>query len=312
MTNHFTEPLQLVNDAKSVNLHEFVELIDEVTETLRKESGTVGNMRITGRLIEAASEGEAIIVGDIHGDLDSLAQILSNTAFVQRARQRNKSSLIFLGDYGDRGIYSPEVYYVVLKLKQAFPENVILMRGNHEGPDDLLASPHDLPMNLHMRFGQESSNAYRKLRELFNHLYNAVIVEDRCVMLHGGVPSRAKSLDDLAYADLKHPKESCLEEILWSDPEEGISGTYPSPRGAGMVFGQDVTIRFLNMLNVKVLIRGHEPADEGFKINHSGRILTLFSRKGEPYLNSQAAYLELDLSSRTSDAYELRRFIRTL
>lgn len=311
MTTHFSEPLQLVNDAKSIKLHQFVELIDEVTETLRKESGTVGNMRITGRLIEATSEGEAIIVGDVHGDVGSLAQILSNTDFVQRAREGNEPLLICLGDYGDRGIYSPEVYYVVLKLRQAFPENVVLMRGNHEGPDDLLASPHDLPMNLHRRFGEESSKAYRKLRELFNHLFVAVIVEDRYVMLHGGVPSRAKSLDDLAYAHLKHPKESSLEEILWSDPEEGISGTYPSPRGAGMLFGQDVTHRFLKMLNAKVLIRGHEPTDEGFKVNHSGRILTLFSRKGEPYFNSQAAYLQLDLSSRISDAYELRRFIKT-
>ncbi len=312
MTTHFTEPLQLVNDAKSIRLQEFVELIDEVTETLRKESGTVEKTRITGRLIEATPEGEAIIVGDIHGDLDSLAQILSSTAFLQRAGEQNKPLLIFLGDYGDRGVYSAEVYYVVLKLKQVFPENVVLMRGNHEGPDDLLASPHDLPMNLRMRFGEESSSAYGKLRELFNQLYNAVIVGDRCVMLHGGVPSRARSLDDLACAHLKHPKESHLEEILWSDPEEGISGTYPSPRGAGMLFGQDVTTKFLKMLTAKVLIRGHEPVDEGFKINHSGRILTLFSRKGEPYFNRQAAYLELDLSRRIGDVYELRRFIRTL
>jgi len=312
MTAHFIEPPQLADKAKSVSLHEFIELIDTVAEMLRRESGTIGNMRITGRLIEARPEGQATIVGDIHGDLDSLTRILRKTAFAEKAEHREEFLLIFLGDYGDRGIYSPEVYYVVLKLKQIFPENVILMRGNHEGPDDLLASPHDLPLHLHLRFGEESSNAYGKLRDLFNHLYNGVIVRDSYIMLHGGVPSEAKSLDDVAYAHLKHPKESHLEEILWSDPEEGISGTYSSPRGAGRLFGQDVTIKFLRMLNVSVLIRGHEPADEGYRINHSGQVLTLFSRKGEPYFNRQAAYLVMDLSSPVSDAFQLKRFIRPL
>jgi len=150
------------------------------------------------------------------------------------------------------------------------------------------------------------------LKDLFNHLYTGVIIKDRCVMLHGGVPSKAKSLDDVANAHLKHPKESHLEEILWSDPEEGINGTYPSPRGAGRLFGQDITIKFLKMLNVNILIRGHEPADQGYKINHSGRVLTLFSRKGEPYFNRQAAYLTMDLSSPVGDAFQLKPFMRHL
>jgi protein phosphatase len=131
-------------------------------------------------------------------------------------------------------------------------------------------------------------------------------------MLHGGVPSQAKSLDDLAYAHLKHPHESHLEEILWSDPEEDIKGTFPSPRGAGRLFGPDVTARFLEMLNVDVLIRGHEPADEGFKISHDGRVLTLFSRKGEPYFNTKGAYLQLELSNQVTDVFQLQQFVKLL
>jgi protein phosphatase len=130
--------------------------------------------------------------------------------------------------------------------------------------------------------------------------------------LHGGVPSQARSFDDVAYAHVKHPEESHLEEILWSDPEESMKGTYSSPRGAGKLFGQDVTKRFLEMMNAAVLIRGHEPADAGFKINHAGRILTIFSRRGEPYFNSQGAFLQLDLTERTKDAFQLKRCVRQL
>jgi len=312
MSTQIKDLKNLVSSSLKMSLDEFLLLTNHVVDLLRSESGNIGNLKIIGRLVEAPSEGEAIVVGDIHGDLDSLAQILEVSDFLRKSQHGEKLLLIFLGDYGDRGIYSPEVYYIALKLKENFHENVILMRGNHEGPDDLLAYPHDLPTHLHDRFGENWSNAYLKLKELFSHLHNAVLISGSCVILHGGVPSQAKSLEDLAYAHLKHPRESHLEEILWSDPEEGITGTYPSPRGAGKLFGHDVTTRFLEMLNVNVLIRGHEPSDKGFKINHSGRILTLFSRKGEPYFNSQGAYLQFDLASRVKDVFQLQRFVRPL
>jgi protein phosphatase len=66
------------------------------------------------------------------------------------------------------------------------------------------------------------------------------------------------------------------------------------------------------MLNVNVLIRGHEPSAEGYKNNHHGKVLTLFSRKGEPYYNTQAAYLQLDLNMKVENAYQLRNFLRLL
>jgi len=308
-----TEQLsKIIRKARETCVKEFSQLAENAKTLLAEEHGPVGSLQITGRLVNAKPLGEAIVVGDIHGDLESLAEILKDSNFLNRARKNEDVILIFLGDYGDRGVYSSEVYYVVLRVKEAFPEKVVLMRGNHEGPEDLLAYPHDLPTHLHQRLGEGWRSAYDKLRELFNHLYSAVLVEDRFVMLHGGVPSQAKSTDDLAYAHVKHPRESHLEEILWSDPEEGSSGIYPSPRGAGRLFGQDVTDKFLKMLRVRVLIRGHEPTDEGFKVNHNGKILTLFSRRGAPYFNNRAAYLQLDLSERVETVHQLRRFVRLL
>jgi protein phosphatase len=302
---------QLVEEAAKVNVGDFIQITENVANALQSEDGNFGDLEISGRMIRVPPVGRAIVVGDLHGDLESLNFILKESGFFRSLRRKENVSLIFLGDYGDRGEQSAEVYYVVLKLKVEFPKNVILMRGNHEGPDDLLASPHDLPFQLRSRFGEEWSQSYLKLKELFSQLYVAVIVDGKYVFLHGGVPSQAKSLEDLAYAHLKHPQESYLEEILWSDPEEGIKGTLPSPRGAGKLFGEDVTKKFLEMLDVSLLVRGHEPAAEGFKINHNGRILTLFSRKGEPYFNEKAAYLDFELNTNFRDVFELRPFVRT-
>jgi len=312
MTNQPEDWRLLFDKALKTNLQEFVQLTDNVIELLSKESGRVGNLHVIGRLVEAQPYGKAVVVGDIHGDLETLTQILKDSKFTEKMQSDEHALLIFLGDYGDRGAYSPEVYYAVLTLKENYPENVVLMRGNHEGPEDILASPHDLPAHLHRKFGENWSKAYAGLRQLFNQLYNGVLVNQQYIMLHGGVPSQAKSIEDVTYAHKKHPGEPHLEEILWSDPEEGISGTYPSPRGAGRLFGKDVTDKFLNMLNVKGLIRGHEPSNTGYKINHEGKVLTLFSRKGEPYYNDQAAYLQLDLTAKVENIYQLRNFIKTL
>ncbi len=48
------------------------------------------------------------------------------------------------------------------------------------------------------------------------------------------------------------------------------------------------------------------------KINHAGKILTLFSRKGEPYFNSSGAFLQFDLTEKIRDAFQLERSVKQL
>jgi len=305
MVSNVESASTLAESATRSSVEEFLRLVGKVSRRLATENGRLGTLKITGRLIEAAPVGEAIIVGDLHGDLKSLVHILEDSKFLSKARSGGDVLLIFLGDYGDRGTHSPEVYYVILKLKEMFPERVILMKGNHEGPSDLLASPHELPIQMKNKFGNKGSEAYLKLRELFNHLYTGVIIEDRYVLLHGGAPSQATTVKDIAYAHETHPRERHLEEILWSDPWNGIKGTIASPRGAGRLFGEDVTKRLLTMLNVKALIRGHQSCPDGYKTDHSQKVLTLFSRKGAPYNNRYGAYLHLDISQKVEKPKQL-------
>jgi len=305
MASHVASASILAESATESNVEEFLGLVRKVSRQLATENGMVGNLKITGRLVEVPPVGEAIIVGDLHGDLKSLVHILDESKFLGKAKSGSDVLLVFLGDYGDRGAYSPEVYYVVLKLKEMFPERVILMRGNHEGPPDLLASPHDLPIQMKNKFKEKGSEAYLKLRELYNHLYTGVIIKERYVLLHGGAPSQATSINDIAYAHETHPRERHLEEILWNDPWKGIKGTIASPRGAGRLFGEDVTNKLLTMLNVKALIRGHQSCPDGYKSMHGGRVLTLFSRKGAPYNNRYGAYLRLDISQKMKTPNQL-------
>jgi len=301
---------ELKKEAEQASSEDFLSVIDEASRLISDELKGLGSLQVMGRLVQLPPSGEAVIVGDLHGDLKSLIHILDESKFMEKTSKRSETYLIFLGDYGDRGLRSPEVYHIVLSLKALYPGRVILLQGNHEGPEDLLPYPHDLPYHLQMRFGGDWRELYTKLSKLFREFHTAVIVQRRCLMLHGGVPSRAGGIEDLAYAYQKHPYERHLEEILWSDPAESIKGTLPSPRGAGKLFGEDVTSAFLKSLDVKFLIRGHEPAWEGYKISHGGKILTLFSRKGAPYHNFHGAYLTFNLSWNLDSASQLEPFIR--
>jgi protein phosphatase len=294
----------LVEEALSIQSSGFIETVDKAMSLLRNENGQIGNLTVVNRLVKLEPLGEALVIGDLHGDLESLIIILQTSGFVEKMEKTKEATLIFLGDYGDRGDKSAEIYYVILKLKLAFPEQVVLLRGNHEAPKDLLGYPHDLPFQFQNRFGEDWKRAYENTRALFAYLYNAVFVEDRYLMVHGGVSPQIRSLRDIAQAQENH-NEAVLEDLLWSDPDENLQGISSSPRGAGHFFGKSVTEEVLGKLNAKILIRGHESSDIGFKINHDGKVLTLFSRKGSPYFNRYGAYLQLPLSEKFENAQQL-------
>jgi len=305
------DPLDLskiVREAQSIQSKSFMETLDQATLLLQNENGKVGNQKIEDRLVTLEPTGEALVVGDLHGDLESLSLILRESQFVQKMEKTKYATLIFLGDYGDRGEKPAEVYHLILRLKLAFPKQVILIRGNHEGPEDLKASPHDLPERFHDKFGGDSLQVYKKTSALWACLYNGLFVEERFLMVHGGVSPEVRNLQDIGQAKDGH-NEGVLEDLLWSDPAEGMLGVSLSPRGAGRLFGEDVTEQVLERLKAQVLIRGHEASSTGFKISHGGKILTLFSRKGAPYFNHYGAYLQVPLSQKFENAYQLIPFI---
>jgi hypothetical protein len=304
-----TDLSQIVKESLKARSAVFDKLVEDAEGLLCKETGEIGNFNVMGRLVMLNPTGSALIIGDLHGDLESLIDILNESMFLKQLDRTEDAALIFLGDYGDRGAYSAEVYYTVLKLKLLFPKQVVLMRGNHEGPDDLMADPHDLPLQFQMRFGGKWAETYARIRKLFRCLYNAVLVEERYIMVHGGLSQKIEKTEDLAYAHLTHPKQDLLEDMLWSDPNDIVKETCASPRGAGKLFAENVTSKVLERMGVKILIRGHEPCQDGFKIDHHGKVLTLFSRKGPPYFNAYGAYLDVDLCQKPENAKQLVRYI---
>jgi len=267
-----------------------------ILNELRKYGGPI-TTRETGK--------NFFIIGDIHGDLETLKRILMKLNI--NLVKEGSVELVFLGDYVDRGLHQLECLLTALILKNDFPDNVILLRGNHEPPPHLIPTPHDFPQILKMTYGYvKGTEIYRDLMELFNNMPSVLYVRDSFVALHGGLPTQnynsEVTLTEYFLGNNEHERIKLLEEILWNDPVDLNIGRSPSPRGAGYLFGIPVTQWFLKKFKVKLVVRGHEPSYEGFKLNHKNKVVTLFSRVGEPYYNRYASYMSLDTT--TSACFE--------
>ncbi len=77
-------------------------------------------------VLDLAVTGSIIVAGDIHGQLADLIRIFHKNNLPPA------ETYLFLGDYVDRGEYGLEVLMLLLALKMLYPNNVFLLRGNHE------------------------------------------------------------------------------------------------------------------------------------------------------------------------------------
>jgi serine/threonine protein phosphatase 1 len=72
-------------------------------------------------------EGCLFVIPDIHGMLDNLNLILNRILPL-----RKSDRIVFLGDYIDRDVRSHKVIDLLIDLKEEYPNQIFLIKGNHE------------------------------------------------------------------------------------------------------------------------------------------------------------------------------------
>lgn len=82
------------------------------------------------RLVQPLPDGPLDVVGDVHGHLAELHELLARLGYDEEGRHPDGRRLVFVGDLVDRGEDSPGVYRLVRRLIEAGRARMVL--GNHE------------------------------------------------------------------------------------------------------------------------------------------------------------------------------------
>jgi len=245
------------------------------------------------------------VLGDIHGDINTLRTFLEKIHFV---RNRNENiKIILLGDYIDRGLHGLNILLVILFLKKHFHKQVFLLQGNHEVWKDEKEKLTSTATgdNLFLEFWQNHFH-YETLKEIknfFDALPAMLILSNGIILVHGGIPRPREENNELNYNYLKSLNNlndnSTLLEMLWSRPEEkeDVIITYGSH---DFSFAKKQYEAFINRIKGKLMIRAHDPFLPGYQAFFNGKLLSIFSTGGEgnqtaysPYTNINPVYLQI-------------------
>ena len=132
-------------------------------------------------------------------------------------RDLPKYSMLFLGDYVDRGEYSIEVLIYLFAMKINYPGQVTLLRGNHESR----------AMTEHFTFREEVLEKYNNDEELytlflesFESMPLSALVNSDYLCMHGGISPQLNQIEDInAINRFTEPGlKGFLCDLLWSDP----------------------------------------------------------------------------------------------
>jgi len=163
------------------------------------------------RKLVLAPTHRVFIMGDLHGDVRSLMAVLARLQerrWLDGFRIADPAlHLAFLGDYTDRGQYGIEVIYTLLRLKEANPDRVHLVRGNHE--DLSLVARYGFLAEGESKYGR-AFNPTRILRA-YDFLPVALYLgtgQDFVQMCHGGMEP---GYDPMAL--LAAPPERCFQQL---------------------------------------------------------------------------------------------------
>jgi serine/threonine protein phosphatase 1 len=196
--------------------------------------------------------GRTFAIGDIHGERAALDRLLGRLPALTTG-----DTLVFLGDYVDRGPDSRGVVDTVRALRAGSPAKVITLRGNHE--DMWLECWRSPNLGFLLPRGNGCVNMFRsyiggaplaegedleldELEHLFavrswfpadvhefmnstDHWYE----DEHAIYVHAGLQGE----DD----DWKHPSQSSPKHLMWMREPDFFSGY----RGKRLVFGHTPT-----------------------------------------------------------------------
>ncbi len=263
------------------------------------------------RLVKIPKEATLHIVGDLHGDDGPIKAIMNRLIAEKKFDPINFTVdklvyVAFLGDYIDRGPKSVRVLALLTKLLAANPEQVLLLRGNHESKSMAMCSNPASPSLWDSLKKIVKKNEAGKLLNLFLKAFSRLPViifvqhgtkEQSFALVHGGInPSINLTQEEIStiqsHLDAEQPTSWVIpkgnaQAYLWSDLEnsdETLPAIINEERGnIGYILYKNNIEYWLLLFGLKQLFRGHQQNDSLFIFTEAARLpYSMFS--GGPWL----------------------------
>jgi len=234
------------------------------------------------------------VCGDTHGQFYDLMKLF------ETGGQVPTTSYIFMGDYVDRGYYSLESFTLLMVLKAKWPNNITLLRGNHESRQ--ITQVYGFYDECIQKYG--NPNSWKYCCQVFDLLPISALVDGEVFCIHAGLSPEIRTLDQIRTIarNQEIPQAGGYCDLMWCDPED-ISGWQISPRGAGWIFGKQVTAEFMNVNNLELIARSHQLVMEGYKFMFDEKLVTVWSAPNYCYRCGNVASV-MDLNSNGARSFK--------
>jgi len=238
-----------------------------------------------------------IICGDVHGQLYDVFQLFD------AAGSPKENRFLFMGDYVDRGNQSILTFAYLAALKLKYPENIYLLRGNHESRQ----------VNAMYGLYSESFSTYghygiwNLCNEVFDLLPMAAVVSNEVFAVHGGLSPQLPLIEKINTVNRfeELPSNGPFCDLTWSDPSEDETRWSINSRGAGYIFGKKQVDAFCHLNNISFITRSHQLAMEGFQWFFDQKLITVWSAPNYMYRSGNKASVMRYNTDNAPEKYEI-------
>lgn len=261
-----------------------------------------------GRLLDVKDANiMAYILSDLHGNLEDFKQFEKLTNIKSKLKN-DEAILIINGDAVDRGKDTPELMEEIHKYKNKFGNKIIYTLGNHDlenirifGGYYYECTQNINPFSPYLDFDQEmyfhqfdyvlSGEMTQDDAQLFVKAPLAVRLQNKIILTHAG-PSKEK----FPIKDLKEEPPKGLQDLLW--------GRHKSFKYDEANYTNEDVKHFLEKTKSNILINGHTPVKEGYRVFGNNNIILSSSHRTP---KEKKCYLEIDLNTTYETAKKLIR-----
>ena len=183
---------------------------------------------------------------------------------------------LFLGDYVNRGRQSCEVICLLFALKVRYPQQVVILRGNHES--QAITRIYGFFDEVKRRY---KIGLWQNFYTCFNYMPLVALVDEKIMCMHGGISKDMQSFNDIRNIPKPTdvPDDGLVADLLWNDPED-VNDWEENERGCGQVFGKKQLEQFLKKHDLDLICRGHQVMEDGYGFfGKNKQLVTIFSAK---------------------------------